>query len=309
MDRTLANDNLDGPALSKWSSRWTSLLQIIIWIDQPLANDHLDGPAFCKWSSGWTGLLQIIRSQIRDLHCLLGLVLNCNTYFSICIFTSLLGAPDCREDQLGVSCRAKQTKQQVQLVFFLQYCCQMICHEKNSKANLSSQHWRAGSQFLECFDHALIRNSDSIVMQVNSARKVRTVYFYQSNLFQFWHFEIKLILKLAEIHKHDLTLFIFPSKRYFRTFVPCSSPSTARPSFQPKRGAPLTPKSPDRQRLGNWQQPDNVKIYLGKCSQAFFLEGWLNCLKMKTKVSPHESPWCQTSLSTPSLLVVSSQIS
>ena len=31
------------------------------------------------------------------------------------------------------------------------------------------------------------------------------------------------ILKLAEIHKHDLTLFIFPSKRYFRTFVPCSS--------------------------------------------------------------------------------------
>ena len=146
-----------------------------------------------------------------------------------------------------------------------------------------------------------------IVMQVNSTRKMKTVYFYQSDLFQFWLFEIKLVLKLAEIHKLDLTLSIFSSKRYFRNLVPCSSQSTVRPSFQPKRGAPLTPKPPDRQRLGNWQQPDNVKIYLGKCSQAFFLEVWLNCLKMKTKVSPHESPWCQTSLSTQSLLVVSSQ--
>ena len=53
MDRPLANDHVDGPASCKWSSGWTSLLQMIIRMDLPLANDHPDGPASCKWSSGW----------------------------------------------------------------------------------------------------------------------------------------------------------------------------------------------------------------------------------------------------------------
>ena len=61
-------------ASCKWSSGRTSLLQMIIRVDRPLANDHLDRPVSCKWSSGLTGLLQMIWFQIRDLHCLLGLV-------------------------------------------------------------------------------------------------------------------------------------------------------------------------------------------------------------------------------------------
>ena len=36
---------VDGRAFCKWSSGWTSLLQMIIRRDQPLANDHLDQPS------------------------------------------------------------------------------------------------------------------------------------------------------------------------------------------------------------------------------------------------------------------------
>ena len=44
----------------KWSSGWTSLLQMIIWMDLPLVNHHLDGLACCKLSSQWTRILQMI---------------------------------------------------------------------------------------------------------------------------------------------------------------------------------------------------------------------------------------------------------
>ena len=47
-------------AYCQWSSGWTSLLQVIIWIGQPIANDHPNGLAFCKWSSGRASLLQMI---------------------------------------------------------------------------------------------------------------------------------------------------------------------------------------------------------------------------------------------------------
>ena len=75
MDRPLANDHLDGPASCKW-------------------NDPSDGPTSCKWSSRSTGLLQMTRIQIRDLHCLPGLVYktkqNTKTWFicNILIFLS-----------------------------------------------------------------------------------------------------------------------------------------------------------------------------------------------------------------------------
>ena len=60
MDRPLANDYPEGLASCKWLFRWTCLLQMIILRGQPLSNDSLDGPASRKWSSGWTGLLQMI---------------------------------------------------------------------------------------------------------------------------------------------------------------------------------------------------------------------------------------------------------
>ena len=61
-----------------------SLFQMVNWMNWPLANDHPYGPTSCKWSSGWTDLLQIIiwvdRPLARDqnsskrLLLLLGLV-------------------------------------------------------------------------------------------------------------------------------------------------------------------------------------------------------------------------------------------
>ena len=60
MDQPLSNDYPDGLASCKWSSGWTGLLQMIIWIGRPLANNHPDGPASCKWSSELAGLLQMI---------------------------------------------------------------------------------------------------------------------------------------------------------------------------------------------------------------------------------------------------------
>jgi len=51
IDQPLANNPLDQPASYKWSSGSTGLLRMIIWMDQPLANDHRNGPASCKWSS------------------------------------------------------------------------------------------------------------------------------------------------------------------------------------------------------------------------------------------------------------------
>ena len=49
--RPLANDHLEGPAICKWSPRWSCLLQMIIRRILPLANDHLKGLTSCKWSS------------------------------------------------------------------------------------------------------------------------------------------------------------------------------------------------------------------------------------------------------------------
>ena len=51
---------LKQPASCKWSSRGTSLLQMIIRRGRPLANDHPEGPALCKWSSGGADLSQMI---------------------------------------------------------------------------------------------------------------------------------------------------------------------------------------------------------------------------------------------------------
>ena len=82
-----SKDHLKRPASCKWSSEGTGLLQMIIWRGWPFANDHPDVPAFCKWSFGGTVFVAVfaflhliyqnrtnIRNQIRDLHCLLGLV-------------------------------------------------------------------------------------------------------------------------------------------------------------------------------------------------------------------------------------------
>ena len=74
MDQHFANDHQDGTTSCKWSSRSTSLLQMIFWINRPLTNDHQDRPAHCKWSSFSFSviLLQILSSfssTVNLLHC------------------------------------------------------------------------------------------------------------------------------------------------------------------------------------------------------------------------------------------------
>ena len=63
----LANDQPEDLASYKWSSRESSLLQMIIWRIQPLANDHPEDPSTCKWSFGGTGHLQMIIQRIWPL--------------------------------------------------------------------------------------------------------------------------------------------------------------------------------------------------------------------------------------------------
>ena len=70
----LTNDHLEDPASCKWSSKGSSLLQIII---RPLTNDHPEDPASCKWSTWGSGsckwssrgssLLQMIIRRIWPL--------------------------------------------------------------------------------------------------------------------------------------------------------------------------------------------------------------------------------------------------
>ena len=60
-------DHSEGPASSKWSSRGTSLLQMIILRGRLLANDHPEGPASCKCSSWGAGLLQMTIWRDRPL--------------------------------------------------------------------------------------------------------------------------------------------------------------------------------------------------------------------------------------------------
>ena len=61
--RPFANDDPEGPASCKWSSRGASLLQMMIQRDWPLANDHPERLASLKWSSSGVGLLQMIILQ------------------------------------------------------------------------------------------------------------------------------------------------------------------------------------------------------------------------------------------------------
>ena len=43
--RPVANDDLEGPASCKWSSRGAGLLQMMIWRDRSLANDYPEAAA------------------------------------------------------------------------------------------------------------------------------------------------------------------------------------------------------------------------------------------------------------------------
>ena len=65
--------------LSKWPSGWTSLLQMIMLIDQPLTNDQQDRLAPCKWLFRWTGLLQMIIRMDPSLNIIL-IFLLCSSF-------------------------------------------------------------------------------------------------------------------------------------------------------------------------------------------------------------------------------------